>query len=231
MAVLLGLFAGMLTTTAGMGGGHLLLLGLAVLWDPLTALTVTAPALLLGNAHRLWLYRSDFERRRGLRYVLGTFPGAVVGGTVALAIPASWLHWIMVVMVGLAGLRLIPALRFTAPPSVLMPGGALVGLVSATGGGGGLIGGPLLLGSGLTGARYIAVGSAGAIGAHIGRLLAYGSGGLVAPATLWTGLGLAGAIALGNVLGSRVRPRIPTGWAPRIEVGAVLTCAALALLA
>ena len=51
--VLLGVLAGALTTVAGLGGGMLLIYALAALGDPHVALAATAPALLVGNLHRL----------------------------------------------------------------------------------------------------------------------------------------------------------------------------------
>src|SRR5688572_1452872 len=57
LVVLLGIAAGFLTTVAGMGGGLLLVTALAVVWGPHVALPVTSLALLVGNLHRLALYR------------------------------------------------------------------------------------------------------------------------------------------------------------------------------
>ena len=45
----LGIAAGLITTVSGFGGGMLLVSVLALVWDPLSALTVTSVALLIGN--------------------------------------------------------------------------------------------------------------------------------------------------------------------------------------
>src|SRR5690349_10895588 len=78
--VSLGLLAGALTTVAGLGGGMLLLLALATLGEPHEALAVTAPALLVGNLHRLWMGRRELDRETALPLVAGALPGALVGG-------------------------------------------------------------------------------------------------------------------------------------------------------
>jgi hypothetical protein len=59
----LGLLAGVLTTVAGMGGGMMLVVVLSLVWDPRVALASTAPALLVGNAHRAYLYRAQVARQ------------------------------------------------------------------------------------------------------------------------------------------------------------------------
>ena len=50
-ALVLGVLAGLITTVAGMGGGLVLMLGLATIFDPMVALAATGPGLLVGNMH------------------------------------------------------------------------------------------------------------------------------------------------------------------------------------
>ena len=76
MLVMLGLMAGLVTTLAGMGGGMLLTLALAAWWgDPLRAIVVATPALLVGNAHRLLLFRQHVQWRLALPFVGAAHPG------------------------------------------------------------------------------------------------------------------------------------------------------------
>src|SRR5688500_8849129 len=98
----LGLTAGALTTVAGLGGGLLLLLVLSLVWDAHTALAVTAPALLIGNFHRAWMFRSKIDRRVARAFVTGAFPGALVGALFAIAVPEPVLHAMMLAMTLLA---------------------------------------------------------------------------------------------------------------------------------
>ncbi|MCB9677441.1 MAG: TSUP family transporter [Alphaproteobacteria bacterium] len=230
-ALLLGIAAGALTTVSGLGGGQLLLLGLAALWDPRAALTVTGPALLVGNVHRLALFRGHLDGRVVRPYVLGALPGSLLGGLAAVSVPEGVLHVAMLGMAGLAALRAATGARFTAPPGALGPGGAVVGALAATGGGAGLIGGPLLLSAGLTGPGYVAAGAAGAITMHIGRMTAYGAAGWMTRESVGTGLLLAVAVMLGNAVGVRLRAWVPDDWSGRVELGAVGLCVGLALVA
>jgi uncharacterized membrane protein YfcA len=98
----LGIAAGMLTTLTGAGGGMFLLVVMALVWDPLTALTVSALALLVGNSHRLWLFRQEVSRKVLIPMLCGGIPGSLLGSTLAVALPAAALHGIMLAMAALS---------------------------------------------------------------------------------------------------------------------------------
>ena len=90
LTVLTGIAAGLITTVAGMGGGLLLLLVLAVIsGDPVQALVVTSPALLLGNGHRLWRYRHDVDRATALPLARGAVPTALGVGMLTAQAPVA----------------------------------------------------------------------------------------------------------------------------------------------
>ena len=227
--VVLSLLAGAITTVAGMGGGLVLLLGLSFVLDPLVALMTTGPALLVGNLHRIALYREHVQRPLALRLVLGAAPGALIGGLVAVALPETLLRGAMVVLALLATAKVALGWRFTPPAGALVPGGAAIGFVTATSGGGGLISGPLLLASGLSGRPYVATGAVAAATVHVFRLTGYGAAGSLEWGIFAMGLVGAVCIATGNLLGERLRGIIPEHVVPRLEVGVVLACLGLAL--
>lgn len=227
---LMGLVAGLVTTVAGMGGGLLLLLVLAALTDPMHALTVTAPALLLGNLHRAWLYRSALSRRVAGALVLGALPGALVGGALALALPDTVLRWTMGLVALLAVARAAGLAQARPPAVATAPAGFVTGLITATSGGAGVLVGPLLLAQGLTGAAYVGTMASGAVAMHAGRLLAYGAGGAVGPGVLLQGLALAGLIVVGNLAGDRVRRRLGPRVQGLVQVAVLLTTAGLAVV-
>ncbi|MCB9680972.1 MAG: TSUP family transporter [Alphaproteobacteria bacterium] len=224
-----GLVAGVLTTVAGSAGGMLVTLTLLAVTDPATALTISGPALLLGNLHRLTLYRDVVDRPLAARYALGGGVGAVLGGVVVSGLPAHAVHGVAAGLAVLAAVRVLARLHWTAPSWGLLPGGALVGLASATSGGGGLLAGPLLMSTGLTGRAYVATAAAGAIVIHLARLVAYGATGWLRVDALGQGVVLAGVLAVGNLLGDRVRVWVPEAVVPRVEVGVSLGAVGLAL--
>ncbi len=225
----LGLLAGLTTTLAGLGGGLMLVLALAMLYDPHVALVATAPALLVGNLHRLTLFRGHLTWDVAGRLVAGALPGAFLGGVVAVGLPPEVLEALMSAMVGLLVLRrLLPKGR-DLPRLLLTPAGFVVGGITASSGGAGVLTTPLILGAGVSGDAYIATAASGAVAMHIGRLSAYGTGGLVDPQSLTFAAVLAVGIPLGNGLGKAIRARISEAAAMRCTYAALAGCVTLAL--
>lgn len=230
LALPLGLLAGALTTVAGVGGGVLLTLALSVAGDPHTALAVVAPALLLGNLHRLWMLRQAVDRRTALAVGAPAFVGAVVGGALTAALPDVAIRWVMLAIAGLAVMRELGWLAGAIPRPWLIPGGVLVGLVTSTSGGGGLVLAPLLLATGLRGAAFVGTGAAVAAAIHVGRIGSYGATGLLGPELVPTLVGLSIAILAGNLVGSAARHRIAERTADRITWTTLVVGIALAVM-
>src|SRR5690606_16448025 len=133
------------------GGGVLLTLALSVAVDPRTALAVVAPALLLGNLHRLWMLRASVDRRTAAVVGGPALAGAIAGGAITAALPEGVIRWVMLGIAALAVARERGWLSRTVPRAWLVPLGVFVGFVTATSGGGGLVLAPMLLATGLRG--------------------------------------------------------------------------------
>lgn len=230
IVVPLGVSAGALTTVAGLGGGMVMTLVLAAVWDPHAALAVTAPALLLGNVHRLWLFRRDVDTTLSIRLAGPSMLGALLGGLLTIALPDAALRWLLLVVTGLALVRERGWIRLPEGRAWLLGGGILLGFVTATTGGGGLLLAPLLLAAGLRGVRFIATGAMVAAAIHVARLLAYGGTGLLGLAELPTALILGVAVLAGNLGGRRLRPRLGEHACHRITWLVLIAGLALALL-
>jgi hypothetical protein len=229
LLVVLGLLAGVLTTVAGMGGGSLLLLALSLAMDPKAALACTAPALLLSNAHRLFLFRAHLDRRVALAFAMGALPGSLVGGLLVSWVSPSWVRAAMLGTTLLAIAQSQGLVRWKPPAAAILPAGFLVGVVAATAGGAAALVGPLLMATGLQGSRYIATVAACGVAMHIGRSTAYGASGLVTGGTLLDSLVLTVTLMAGNLLGRRLRQSMKESSAARIELGSLVLCVALAL--
>lgn len=226
---LLGLLAGVLTTIAGMGGGLVLLAAIAVLFGPHAALAWTAPALLLGNLHRVVLYRRHVDRRAAGLMILGAVPTAFAAGLLSASMPA-WVLAGSLLLVGAVGLAKVGGwLTWQPSPRATVPLGAISGVLIANGGGSGVVIGPTLLARGLRGTTYVGTIATIAVALHATRLLAYGIGGMADGKTLWIGLFLALCIAVGNLLGDRLRRVIGPAWQGRVQVGALVLCMGLAV--
>lgn len=225
--IALGLLAGLLTTVAGLGGGLVLTLVLAPFVGPQTALALAAPALLLGNIHRIALFRSELDSQFSMPFVLGAVPGALVGGFLTLALPDIVLHALIVLALGFAAAKEFKLVRFTPKASSVLPISFCVGVLTATSGGGGLLLGPLLLAAGARGARFIASASLIAASVHLTRLVAYGAGGLVSSSTLLMSACIGVAIMLGNTLGKRVK--IDDAKRTRLTYASLFACGAITI--
>lgn len=210
----LGLVAGSLSTLAGLGGGLVLTLALATLWDPTRALATAAPALLVGNVHRIALFRKHFDGRFVAPFVLGAVPGAIAGGLMAVALPETLLRFLIL---GTALAATVHELRgrrrakqgertWRRPGPLFIAGAAVVaGVVTATSGGGGLLLGPLLLAAGARGERFLVSASSIAVCMHVARIGAYGASDVVGVQTFLDAGVVALAILAGNALGRRAR--------------------------
>lgn len=227
--VVLGLLAGVLTTVAGMGGGALLLLALSLVMDPKEALACTAPALLLSNAHRLYLFRAHLDRRVALAFAIGALPGSLAGGLLVSWVSPSWVRLAMLATTLLAIAQGQGLIRWKPPAAALLPAGFLVGVVAATAGGAAALVGPLLMATGLQGNRYVATVAACGVAMHIGRSTAYGASGLVTGPTLVSSAILTITLMAGNLIGRRLRRSLQETAAARIELGSLVLCVALAL--
>ncbi len=225
----LGVIAGAITTVAGMGGGLVLLAALAALEGPHTALAWTAPALMLGNLHRVGLYRRHVDWRAAGWIALGAVPAAFVAGLVATRLPAWVLAAALLAVGGLGLAKVAGWLRWTPSVRATVPLGALSGVLIASGGGAGVVMGPTLLARGLRGTPYIATMASLAVALHATRLAAYGAGGLADGETLLVGGLIAACIGAGNRVGDRLRRRVGEAWQGRAQVGALVLCMGLAV--
>ncbi len=229
LLVALGVTAGLITTVSGFGGGMVLVSALALLWDPLTALTVSSLALLVGNAQRLYMFRRGIRPRVAAPLVLGAVPGSLVGALVAGSLPPLVLQASILGVTGLALWRAISGTTWAFPIRALGPAAAAIGALAAMSGGGGFLLGPLLLSAGIMGDTYIATGAVTAVFIHTGRLAGYGANGMIHADTFLVAAGIAASIVAGNVLGRWVRGRLSDRSMRGVEYAAPIACALLAL--
>lgn len=225
----LGLTAGVVTTMAGMGGGLLLVVGLTFLWDPRMALAVTAIPLLIGNVHRVWLFRDDLSRRHAMLFATGAMPAALLGGAFITHVPGWGIKALVSIMTLLALAKATGKWKGEVPTGAMLPGGAVVGGLTATAGGGGILTAPLLMSAGLTGTRYLATASAAAAASHLARFTGYATTGIIDGSVIALSLATAVAIVIGNRLGKHARGHLGDERAHRLQV-AVLAALVLVSL-
>ncbi len=230
LLLVLGLAAGSVTTIAGIGGGMLLLLVLALVTDPATALAVTAPALFLGNVHRLVMFRRSIDKKVVSRFVLGALPGAILGAVFAASVPPDFIRWSLTAMVAISLFTAWRMPHFRLKRQLMLPAGAVIGGLTGTSGGAGILTAPVLLSMRLSGEAFVATMSACVCVMHVGRLIGYGAAGLMTPAVLADSAVIAVAILGGNLCGKKLRPftqRLP---GRTLEYSVLVACATFAVV-
>ncbi|MEN0060945.1 MAG: TSUP family transporter [Myxococcota bacterium] len=231
MVLALGPLAGGITTVLGLGGGLMLVLVLQVIHgDPVVAMAIASPALMIGNAHRAWLFRRylplDAPTTRPWLIAVGI--GAIIGGLGAVGLPPIVLKVGMALAAGVAVLRQFGWLTSVPRPRFVAIAGLVVGLASTTGGAG-LLAAPLLLSLGYEGHRYLALLSVSALVMHGGRILSFGALGAITMDHLVLACGLAIGIAVGNTVGRSIRERLSATVLSRLQSVTMMVMVALAL--
>ena len=226
----LGVLAGLVTTLSGLGGGLLLVTALTALWGPHEALPVSALALLVGNLHRLALYRDHLRADLVRPLLVGLIPGSLVGAVLVSDIPAGVLRGAMVALVAMSLARAALGATWRFPTAALAPVGGAVGVLAGAAGGAAVLTGPLVMSTGAHGDQYLATMSMAAVAMHLARTAGYGAGGLVGASTIgWAGL-LAATLMVGNLLGRAVRRRVGPRAQTLLEYGAMIAAACLAMI-
>lgn len=225
----LGLFAGVLTTLAGQGGGLFLLLVCSALVGPHAALAITAPALLFGNLHRAALFRRAIDRGLAARMIAGAVPGSIVGGLLAGVMPGWGLQAILVGLTALSIAKAARWLSFDVPRAALGPSGLVIGAMTGTAGGAGVLLAPVLLSAGLRGPAFVGTVSTVAVATHAGRVLAYASNGAFTASLALPIVVVTFAIFVGNALGGRARAALSEATTTRIEYGVLVSCVGASL--
>lgn len=227
--LLVGVIAGAVTTVAGMGGGLVLLLVLAALLDdPLQALVLSSPALLVGNLHRTWSMRHAADWWVVAPLALGAVPAAFLVALWVADAPVAVIRWGMLGVALLAAVRGLGMVTWSPPRRWAVPVGIAAGAVQSTAGGSGVLLAPYLMGRGLSGRGYVATMAAVAVMLHVSRLSAFGAGGLVDLSVLVLGAAIALSIVVGNALGMRVASWMDARAQRRAQVAVLLGTALLA---
>lgn len=227
---LLGVVAGFLTTTSGMGGGLMLVIALSAIWGPHVALPTTALALLVGNLHRLVLFRGHLRAEVARPLLLGLVPGSILGSLLIAGMPAGLIHVVMLALVAFALARALLGWRWRIPRAALAPAGGAVGVMAGTSGGAAVLTAPLLLASGLSGDEYLATVALAAVAMHVSRTIGYGAGGLVGAGTFAWAAYLAVMLVIGNLIGKRLRGHLPERVRTGLEYAVLAGCTALSVL-
>ncbi len=150
--------AGTCSGMTGFGGGLLLPPILAPIIGVQPIVPVLSFAMLMTNAHRLWLYRRHADLKLIGAVLVIVVPAVVIGTTIYLALPPQ----VISIVLGSFLLLSIPIGRLFARRKLQLGtagvsvAGGVVGLISGTTSGAGMLMVPILLGAGLVGEAFLA---------------------------------------------------------------------------
>lgn len=170
-----GWLAAAVSGAAGFGGALLLLPLLAHAVGAKEAIPILTLAQLVGNLSRAALGWRTIRWRPALLFYAGAVPAAVLGARLFITLPSG----LILRAVGVF-LLLVVVLRHTAlgrrsvPETWLLPGGAVVGFLSAVVGSAGTLGALLFLGLNLPATAYAATEAVTATAMHVTKTVVYG---------------------------------------------------------
>ena len=225
-----GWFAATASGAAGFGGALLLLPLLAHTVGAKEAIPILTLAQLAGNLSRAALGWRTIRWRPALLFCVGAVPAAVLGARLFLTLPSGLiLRTVGVFLLGVVALRRTPLGKRTVPETWLLPGGAVVGFLSAVVGSAGTLGALLFLGLNLPATAYVATEAVTATAMHVTKTVVYGRYGAMTAETWALGLALTAAMILGSWTGKKFIERLSKErFSLLVEV--LLVAAALSLI-
>lgn len=234
--LLVSLFAGILDTIVGFGGGLLLLPIAILILGGSDAVVLSALVPIGWNAVRIPMLRGFFDRDAIRLFLIGVLPGVLLGAWVLHVVSEEALRfWVGIVLIILGSyhvLRLyveLPGPRLAS--RYLFPATGFVGatLASAIGAGNGPLQSWSMVANGLRPQTIVAVN--GLIGLVMGllRLGAYGVGGMLDTLPWAAAFAALGVAVVGGVIGIRLARRTPDSTI-KLLIGVVIVVAGVRLV-
>ena len=224
-----GWLAATVSGAAGFGGALLLLPLLAHTVGAKAAIPILTLAQLAGNLSRAALGWRTIRWQPALLFCAGAVP-AVLGVRLFITLPSGLiLRTVGVFLLAVVALRHTPLGNRAVPETWLLPGGAVVGFLSAVVGSAGALGALLFLGLGLPATAYVATEAVTATAMHVTKTAIYGRYGIMTAETWALGLALSASMILGSWAGKKFIERLSKQkFAVLVEV--LLILAALSLI-
>ena len=224
-----GWLAATVSGAAGFGGALLLLPLLAHTVGAKAAIPILTLAQLAGNLSRAALGWRTIRWQPALLFCAGAVP-AVLGVRLFITLPSGLiLRTVGVFLLAVVALRHTPLGNRAVPETWLLPGGAVVGFLSAVVGSAGALGALLFLGLGLPATAYVATEAVTATAMHVTKTVVYGRYGAMTAETWALGLALSASMILGSWAGKKFIERLSKQkFAVLVEV--LLILAALSLI-
>lgn len=202
--------AASISGAAGFGGALILLPLLTNVVGVKAAVPMLTIAQLFGNISRVWFGRSEIRWKPVGYFVLGAIPASVLGSRVFVDLPREHITTgIGVLLVLIVIMRRLKITKVELSDKWLLPGGGIVGFLSAVVGSAGPLGAALFLGLNLPAIAYVASEAVTAVAMHLTKIIVYQKYQLIGLQEMGFGIFLGIAMILGSWTGKRVIERLP----------------------
>ena len=202
--------AASISGAAGFGGALILLPLLTNVVGVKAAVPLLTIAQLFGNISRVWFGRTEIRWKPVGYFVLGAIPASVVGSRVFIDLPRENITTgIGVLLILIVIMRRLKITKFELSDKWLLPGGGIVGFLSAVVGSAGPLGAAFFLGLNLPAVAYVASEAVTAVAMHLAKIIVYQKYKLIGFQEMGFGIFLGIAMILGSWTGKRVIERLP----------------------
>ena len=204
LILIIGLFAGILSSSIGFGGGMVLLPVVTAFYGIEVAVPVCTIAQLLSNASRSVFGWEEIEWKKTLWFLLPSIPLTALGAYGFSVAPKN----IMTCVVGVALIvfaiqKIRGKLHFPKGPLNMFIGGCVTGFINGMLSISGPLSSAVFLTLDLSPVSYIASEATAATVMHIVKIIVYGKLDLVNTDIIVTGLSIAIAMIIGNYIAMR----------------------------
>lgn len=197
--------AATISGSAGFGGALILLPILTNIVGVKAAVPILTIAQLLGNMSRAWFGWREIRIKPVLLFILGAIPTAIIGAILFVSLPKQYINiGIGILLIVVVIMRRIKLFDFKINELFLIPGGALVGFLSAVAGSAGPLGAAFFLGLNLPAIAYVSSEAVTAVTMHITKTVMYNKYALIGLHDLLLGMFLGLAMIIGSWTGKKL---------------------------
>jgi uncharacterized protein len=199
--VVVGLIAGFLSSAVGFGGGMVLLPVAIYFFGVEVAVPVCTLAQLLSNASRVVIGLKEVKWRQSAWFLVTAVPLTALGAFgFALAPKVLMTRAVSLFLILFAIMKLRGKLQLPHRPATMLIGGGLTGFINGLLSISGPLSSAVFLTLDLSPVAYIASEAFAATVMHVVKIIVYGKLNLITWSIVYTGLGIAVAMIVGNVV-------------------------------
>lgn len=221
--IFIGFIAGALSSAIGFGGGMILLPVVTYFYGVDVAIPTCTIAQLLSNVSRSVIGFKDIKWKAVGRFLITAAPLTALGAFGFAVAPKALLTKVLsLVLIVFAIMKILGKLRLPNKPATMLIGGGITGLINGLMGISGPLSSAVFLTLDLSPVAYIASEATAAAVMHIVKIFVYGKLDFVTTSIVFTGLGIAAAIIVGNYISMKTIKNIDRKKYKKIVAGCMI---------